>query len=141
LGGVSVHTVLANGQRATELGIGIEAVPMYNLHRGPEPGELWHPKGRGNGYLLDVGDLRVYIAGDTACTDEMRGLEDVDVAFVPMNLPYTMPPDEAAACVRAFNPAVVVPYHYRGSDVGAFAAAVVAEPAGRTRVVRRPLYG
>jgi len=97
-------TALANGETAEISGIGIEATPMYNLHRGPEEGQVFHEKGRGNGYLLTVGGKRIYIAGDTACTPEMKALEGIDVAFVPMNLPYTMPPAEAAECVRAFQP-------------------------------------
>jgi L-ascorbate metabolism protein UlaG (beta-lactamase superfamily) len=120
--------VLANGDKTEAMGIGIEAVPMYNLVRGPEAGKLFHDKGRGNGYILTIGGKRIYIAGDTECTPEMKALTNIDVAFVPMNLPYTMPPDEAAACVVAFHPAVVYPFHYTDSDVAAFAKAV--EPAG-----------
>jgi len=101
---------------------------MYNLTRGPAPGQLYHPKGRGNGYLLTLGGKRVYIAGDTACTPEMRALTNIDVAFLPMNLPYTMPPTEAAACAKAFEPHIVYPYHYRGSDLKAFADALKGEP-------------
>lgn len=108
---------LDNDATLTKLGIGIEAIPMYNLKRGPEEGKLFHDKGRGNGYVLTFGDTRVYISGDTECTDEMRALQDIDLAFVCMNLPYTMPPGEAAECIRAFRPKVVVPFHYRGSDL------------------------
>jgi L-ascorbate metabolism protein UlaG (beta-lactamase superfamily) len=93
------------------------AVPMYNLKRGPEAGKLYHDKGRGNGYELDFGGTRVYLSGDTECTPEMKALEKIDVAFVCMNLPYTMPPSEAAECIAAFKPKVVFPYHYRGSDL------------------------
>lgn len=116
--------VMANGETRTVDGVGIAAVPMYNLKRGPSPGQLYHPKGWGNGYVLTIGGKRIYVAGDTACTPEMRALENIDVAFVPMNLPYTMTPDEAAACVKAFKPAVVYPYHYRGSDLQVFAKAL-----------------
>ncbi|MEZ4317740.1 MAG: MBL fold metallo-hydrolase [Myxococcota bacterium] len=119
-----VDHVLANGEKAEVAGIGIEAVPMYNLVRGPEEGKRFHDKGRGNGYILTIGGKRVYFAGDTECTDEMKALKGIDLAFVPMNLPYTMPPDEAAACVAAFAPAVAVPYHYRGSDLSVFTAAL-----------------
>jgi L-ascorbate metabolism protein UlaG (beta-lactamase superfamily) len=104
----------------------IEAVPMYNLVRGPEQGQLFHEKGRGNGYVLTIGDARIYVSGDTECTDEMKALTDIDAAFVCMNLPYTMPPEEAAACVAAFKPTVVYPYHYRGSDLAAFSGPVSA---------------
>lgn len=108
---------LTNGERRQVAGIEIEAIPMYNLRRGPEEGKLFHDKGRGNGYLLSWGGRRLYIAGDTECTPEMKALHGIDVAFVPMNLPYTMPPLEAAECVRAFRPRVLYPYHYRGSDL------------------------
>jgi len=121
-------TVINNGETKTVAGISIEAVPMYNLQRGPSPGQLFHPKGRGNGYVLTLGSKRVYIAGDTECTDEMRALKNIDVAFVPMNLPYTMPPAEAAGCVKAFAPKVVFPYHYRGQNPEEFKAALKGEP-------------
>jgi L-ascorbate metabolism protein UlaG (beta-lactamase superfamily) len=121
-------TVMANGESKTVAGISIEAVPMYNLQRGPSRGQLFHTKGRGNGYVLTLGSRRVYIAGDTECTDEMRALKNIDIAFVPMNLPYTMPPSEAAECVKAFRPKVVYPYHYRGQNPEEFKAALKGEP-------------
>ena len=93
------------------------AVPMYNLTRGPSAGQLYHDKGRGNGYEIDFGGVRVYLSGDSECTPEMKALEKIDAAFVCMNLPYTMPPAEAAACIAAFKPKIVFPYHYRGSDL------------------------
>ncbi len=119
---------LANGDNTELLGVGIQAVPMYNLERGPEPGKVFHEKGRGNGYILTIGGKRIYIAGDTECTPEMKALTGIDVAFLPMNLPYTMTPAEAADCALAFRPAVVYPFHYGESDVAAFAKQV--EPAG-----------
>ena len=97
---------------------------MYNLQRGPSPGQLFHDKGRGNGYVVTLGGKRLYIAGDTECTPEMKALKDIDVAFVPMNLPYTMPPSEAAECVKAFKPKIVYPYHYRGQNLDEFASAL-----------------
>jgi L-ascorbate metabolism protein UlaG (beta-lactamase superfamily) len=117
---VSQARVLKNGKSMDVLGIHIEAIPMYNLERGPSAGRVYHEKGRGNGYILTLGDQRIYISGDTACTPEMKAVRDIDVALVCMNLPYTMPPEEAAACVNAFRPKVVIPYHYRGSDLEAF---------------------
>lgn len=120
-------TVLKNGDKKTLSGVGIEAIPMYNLTRGPKPGELFHDKGRGNGYVLAFGDTRVYLSGDTECTPEMKALKDINVAFVCMNLPYTMPPSEAAACVNAFRPKVVYPYHYRGSDPAEFQKAITGK--------------
>lgn len=116
--------VMANGETKTVDGLTIEAVPMYNLSRGPAAGQFFHDKGRGNGYVLTLGGKRIYIAGDTEGVPEMRALKNIDVAFVPMNLPYTMPPAEAADAVKAFKPKVVYPYHYRGSDVNEFAAAL-----------------
>jgi len=121
-------TVLANGESKSVAGFGLEAVPMYNLKRGPSEGQLFHTKGRGNGYILTLGSKRVYIAGDTECTPEMRALKNIDIAFMPMNLPYTMPPSEAAECVKAFKPKVVYPYHYRGQKPEEFKAALAAEP-------------
>jgi len=117
-------TVMANGETKTVAGVSIEAVPMYNLTRGPAAGQLYHDKGRGNGYVIALGGKRIYIAGDTECTPEMRALKNIDVAFVPMNLPYTMPPAEAGPCVKAFAPKIVYPYHYRGSDLAAFSSAL-----------------
>ena len=104
--------ILNNGETTEVIGIQIEATPMYNLQRGPQPGQLYHTKGRGNGYILSFGNQRVYLSGDTECIPEMKRLRDIDVAFVSMNLPYTMPPEEAAGCVNAFKPKVVYPYHY-----------------------------
>ena len=108
---------LKNGAKIVEGPLTIEAVPMYNLKRGPEAGKLFHEKGRGNGYVLTASDTRVYISGDTECTDEMKALKNIDLAFVSMNLPYTMPPSEAAECVKAFKPKVLVPYHYRDQNL------------------------
>lgn len=116
--------VLANGESVDLGGIEVTAVPMYNHSRGPAPGELYHEPGRGNGYVLTIGETRLYIAGDTACTDEMRALQGIDHAFLPMNLPYTMTPEEAAGCARAFEPRRVTPYHYRGSDLEVFRRAL-----------------
>lgn len=117
-------TVLKNGDKQTVRGVAIEAIPMYNLVRGPKPGALFHDKGRGDGYVLTLGGERIYLSGDTECTPEMKALKSIDIAFVCMNLPYTMPPGEAAACVNAFRPKVVYPYHYRGSDLAELQKAV-----------------
>lgn len=93
--------------------VDIAYLPMYNLVRGPKPGEKFHPKGRGNGYVLTMGGKRIYIAGDTEVTPEMKALKNIDVAFLPMNLPFTMTPQEAAAGAKVFKPKIVYPYHYR----------------------------
>ncbi len=113
--------VVANGESVTVQGIQIEAVPMYNL---TEERLMYHDPGRGNGYVLTLGDTRVYIAGDTEDIPEMRALADIDVAFVPMNLPYTMTPEQAADAVVEFQPTVVYPYHYGMSDLNVFVANV-----------------
>jgi len=115
---------IANGESKTWQGWTIEAVPAYNLKRGPETGKLFHDKGRGNGYVLTYGGKRFYFSGDTEGVPEMRALKNIDVAFVCMNLPYTMPPEEAADAVKAFHPKIVIPYHYRGSDLSVFQKAL-----------------
>ena len=119
---VTTAKPIANGETKTWQGWTIEAIPAYNLNptRGPAPGKLFHDKGRGNGYVLTYGGVRFYFSGDTEGVPEMRALKNIDVAFVCMNLPYTMPPDEAADAVKAFHPKIVIPYHYRGSDLAVF---------------------
>jgi L-ascorbate metabolism protein UlaG (beta-lactamase superfamily) len=114
-------TALANGDTGALAGIPVEAVPAYNIT--PER-QNFHPQGRDNGYILTFGDTRVLIAGDTEDTPELRGLSGIDVAFLPMNLPYTMTVEQAAEAVNAFRPAIVYPYHYGDSDLDAFEAAV-----------------
>lgn len=110
-------TILKNGQSKSLLGIAIEAMPMYNTT--PERAKF-HAKGRGNGYVLTFADKRVYLSGDTEDIPEMRALKNIDVAFLCMNLPYTMTIEQAASAVREFRPKIVYPYHYRGSDLEQF---------------------
>jgi L-ascorbate metabolism protein UlaG (beta-lactamase superfamily) len=105
--------VLANGKNITQQGIPVSAVPMYNL---PESPDSKHTKGRGNGYLLNLGGKMVYISGDTGDIPEMRSLKNIDVAFVCMNLPYTMDVSQASSAVLEFKPKIVYPYHYRGKE-------------------------
>jgi L-ascorbate metabolism protein UlaG (beta-lactamase superfamily) len=121
---VNTATVISNGQTKQFAGWTIEAVPAYNLVRGPKEGQVFHPKGAGNGYVLAYGGKRFYFSGDTEGIPEMRALKNIDVAFVCMNLPYTMPPEEAADAVKAFHPKIVIPYHYRGSDLTVFQKAL-----------------
>ena len=111
---------MANGETRTWGAWTVEAVPAYNLVRGPAAGQYFHPKGRDNGYVLSYGGKRFYFSSDTEGVPEMRALKNIDVAFICMNLPYTMPPDEAADAVRAFHPHVVIPYHFRGQDLNVF---------------------
>jgi L-ascorbate metabolism protein UlaG (beta-lactamase superfamily) len=115
--GADVDVVIANGETKEVAGVKVEATPMYNLTRGPEAGKLFHDKGRGNGYIVTFGDKRIYLSGDTECTAEMKAVKNIDVAFVVMNLPYTMPPEEAAGCITEFDPKIVYPYHYGDSDL------------------------
>jgi L-ascorbate metabolism protein UlaG (beta-lactamase superfamily) len=117
---VTAAKPMGNGETKNWQGWTIDAVPAYNLKRGPAPGKLFHDKGRGNGYVLTYGGKRFYFSGDTEGVPEMRALKNIDVAFVCMNLPYTMPPDEAADAVKTFHPKIVIPYHYRGSDLSVF---------------------
>jgi L-ascorbate metabolism protein UlaG (beta-lactamase superfamily) len=116
--------VIGNGEKTTAGPFAVEAVAMYNLTRGPSAGQLYHDKGRGNGYIVTYGGKRFYFSGDTEAIPEMKALRNIDVAFVCMNLPYTMTPQEAAEAVRAFHPAVVYPYHYMGSDLAVFSKAL-----------------
>ena len=120
--------IIRNSEKINILGIDIEAIPMYNL---PETDDSRHPKGRGNGYVLTIGGKRIYVSGDTEDIQEMRALEDIDVAFVCMNLPYTMDVDAAASAVVEFEPQIVYPYHFRGkggfSDVDKFKELVISQ--------------
>ncbi len=108
--------VMRNGDVRTVKGVKIEAVPAYNLVHKRENGQPFHPKGVGNGYIMTFGDKRVYVAGDTENTPEMKGLEAIDCAFLPMNLPYTMTPEMVADAARAMRPSILYPYHYGDTD-------------------------
>lgn len=120
-------TVIGNGESTEQMGISIRAIPMYNL---PETGDSRHPKGRGNGYVLTMGGKNIYLSGDTEGIPEMRSLENIDVAFVCMNLPYTMDVEQAVDSVMDFKPAIVYPYHYRGQDTERFKELVHAGDEG-----------
>jgi L-ascorbate metabolism protein UlaG (beta-lactamase superfamily) len=113
--------VMTTGATMTVKDIPIEAVPAYNTT--PDR-QKYHPQGRDNGYVLTLGGKRIYLAGDTEDTPEMKALTNIDAAFLPMNLPYTMDIDHAADAVKAFKPKIVYPYHYGDSDVNAFKAKV-----------------
>jgi L-ascorbate metabolism protein UlaG (beta-lactamase superfamily) len=108
--------IMKNGDVDTVQGIPMEAVPAYNIVHKRESGQPFHPQGVGNGYIITFGDLRVYVAGDTENTPEIKALQDIDVAFLPMNLPYTMTPEMVADAARAFRPKVLYPYHYGDTD-------------------------
>jgi L-ascorbate metabolism protein UlaG (beta-lactamase superfamily) len=108
--------VMQNGDVRDEVGFRVEAVPAYNVVHMRGAGQPYHAKGDGNGYIITFGDTRVYIAGDTENTPEMEALKDIDVAFLPMNLPYTMTPEMVADAARAFRPRILYPYHYGQTD-------------------------
>lgn len=110
--------IMHNGDSHSVGGIAIEAVPAYNLLHKRENGQPFHPKGVGNGYILTFGDLRLYIAGDTENTPEMKRLNGIDCAFLPMNLPYTMTPEMVADAARAIQPKILYPYHFGRTDTG-----------------------
>ncbi len=114
---VSGGLVMKNGDVQTVLGVKIEAVPAYNLVHKRENGRPFHPKGQGNGYVLTFGNTRLSIAGDTENTLEMKALKDIAIAFLPMNLPYTMTPEMVADAAKAFKPGVLYPYHTGETDV------------------------
>jgi L-ascorbate metabolism protein UlaG (beta-lactamase superfamily) len=116
--------VLTNGAGTNVLGLTVEAVPAYNF---PTNQTVYHSKGNGNGYVVTIGGKRLYLAGDTQDVPEMRALSNIDVAFVCMNLPFTMTVDAAGSAVRQFRPRVVYPYHFSGSDVNRFKQLVGAD--------------
>lgn len=108
--------VMKNGDEKTVAGLKIEAVPAYNIINKRQGGQPFHPKGVGNGYIIAFGDKRVYVAGDTENTPEMKKLKDIDITFLPMNLPYTMTPEMVADAAKAFRPKIVYPYHFGNTD-------------------------
>ena len=110
-------TIMKNGDVKTIGEIQIKAVPAYNLVHMRESGEPFHIKGTCNGYVITFGEKRVYVAGDTENTPEMKALEEIDIAFLPMNLPYTMTPEMVADAAKAFKPKILYPYHFGETDV------------------------
>ncbi len=107
---------MANGESREVRGMRIEAVPAYNIANKRPTGEPFHSKGDGNGYVITFGDKRVLVAGDTENTPEIKALKDIEIAFLPMNLPYTMTPEMVADAAKAFRPKVLYPYHYGNTD-------------------------
>ncbi len=108
--------VLHNGDSRALKGIRVEAIPAYNVVHMRAPGAPFHPKGDGNGYVLTLGTRKIYIAGDTENTREMKALRGIDIAFLPMNLPYTMTPEMVADAAIAFRPKILYPYHCGDTD-------------------------
>ncbi len=108
--------VMANGDGKTIHGIKVEAVPAYNIKHKRDNGQPFHPKGEGNGYVLTFGGKRIYVAGYTEDVPEMKSLKNIDVAFLPMNVPYTMTPEMVASVAKAFQPKILYPYHFGSTD-------------------------
>ena len=108
--------VFKNGESKSISGIKVEAVPAYNIINKRNNGSPFHPKGNGNGYVITLGDKRVYVGGDTENTPEMKNLKNIDVAFLPMNLPYTMTPKMVADAANSFKPKILYPYHFGNTD-------------------------
>jgi L-ascorbate metabolism protein UlaG (beta-lactamase superfamily) len=123
-------TIMANGDNSVLAGIDVSAVPAYNV----TPERLRnHPQGTGNGYVLTLGGKRIYLAGDTEETPELKNLANIDVAFIPMNLPFTQTPEAAAQWVKDFKPKIVYPYHYSNGDLTAFVQGVGSTAEVRLR--------
>ncbi|MBZ5639820.1 MAG: MBL fold metallo-hydrolase [Acidobacteriia bacterium] len=133
-GKVEGALVLRNGESRTVAGIPITAVPAYNIVHVSPDGAPFHPKGEGNGYVLTFGDTRVYVAGDTENVPEMKDLKDIAIAFLPMNLPYTMTPEMAADAARAFKPRILYPYHCGDTDPGRLVALLATDKGIEVRV-------
>ncbi len=129
---------LKNGEETTVDGIRIQAVPAYNIVHMRSPGMPYHPKGDGNGYILTLGDKRVYIAGDTENIPEMKGLGRIDVAFLPMNLPYTMTPAMVADAARMVRPKILYPYHTTDTDTSKLQPLLKDEKEIEVRIRRMP---
>ncbi len=131
-------TVLGNGDAGFAAGIGLKAVPAYNILHKREDGQPYHPKGRGNGYVMTIGNKRVYIAGDTENIPEMKNLADIDCAFLPMNLPYTMTPEMAADAAKAFQPKILYPYHFGETDTSRLMKLLASTKEIEVRIRKMP---
>ncbi len=135
-GKVDGATVLENGETKTLAGVTVEAVPAYNLVHTRPDGTPFHPKGEGNGYVVTFGGTRVYVAGDTENVPEMKAMKAIDVAFLPMNLPYTMTPEMVSDAVRAFGPRILYPYHFGETDTSRLVA-LLADVKGTEVRIRK----
>ena len=126
--------VMKNGNEETIDGIEIEAVPAYNIEHMRSPGTPYHPKGDGNGYIITFGGKHVYIAGDTENTPELKAIKNIDVAFLPMNLPYTMAPEMVADACKALKPKILYPYHFGQTDTSQLKELLKEEPGIEIRI-------
>ena len=131
---VKAPVVMQNGDRRELAGVTVTAVPAYNIAHKRENGEPFHPKGEGNGYVIAFGEVRLYVAGDTENTPEMKELKDIDVAFLPMNLPYTMTPEMVADAAKSFRPRILYPYHTGSTDVAKLVELLKDLPAVEVRL-------
>jgi L-ascorbate metabolism protein UlaG (beta-lactamase superfamily) len=126
--------VMMNGDVKTVEGLKIEAVPAYNIVHKRDTGQPFHPKGLGNGYIITFGDKRVYVAGDTENVPEMKGLRKIDIAFLPMNLPYTMTPEMVAEAAKTFKPKILYPYHFGETDTSKLVSLLKGTPEIEVRI-------
>jgi L-ascorbate metabolism protein UlaG (beta-lactamase superfamily) len=133
-GKVKGGIVMKNGDTRVLSGVKIEAVPAYNIVHLYAPGQPFHPRGAGNGYVLTFGDTRVYVAGDTENIPEMKALSGVDIAFLPMNLPYTMTPEMVADAAKMVQPKILYPYHYGDTDTSRIVALLKDAPGIEVRI-------
>ena len=126
--------VMTNGDVKTVEGLKIEAVPAYNIVHKRDTGQPFHPKGVGNGYIITFGDKRVYVAGDTENTPEVKALKNIDIAFLPMNLPYTMTPEMVGDAAKAFKPKILYPYHFGETDTSKVVSLLKGTPEIEVRI-------
>lgn len=127
-------TVMSAGDTTTVSGIGIEAIPAYNIVNKRPDGQPFHPRGSTNGYVITFGGTRVYVAGDTENTPEMKKLQRIDIAFLPMNLPYTMTPEMVAEAALSFKPRILYPYHFGDTDTSRIVKLLKGNPAIEVRI-------
>jgi len=126
--------VMTNGDVKTVEGLKIEAVPAYNIVHKRDTGQPFHPKGVGNGYIITFGDKRVYVAGDTENAPEVKALKNIDIAFLPMNLPYTMTPEMVGDAAKAFKPKILYPYHFGETDTSKVVSLLKGTPEIEVRI-------
>ena len=138
--GLENVTLIANGESMNVDGVTIHAVPAYNIVRERENGEKYHPQGWYNGFVIEIGDFKLHLAGDTECIPEFAEqavFDNLTVSFLPINLPFTMPPEEAAACFETLNPQIAIPYHQGDSDPQ-IVADLLADTSIEVRVLPLP---
>ena len=126
--------IIRNGEVKTVDGLRIEAIPAYNIVHKREGGDPYHIQGEGNGYVFSFGTLKVYVAGDTENIPEMKALTGIDIAFLPMNLPYTMTPEMVADAAKAFKPKILYPYHFGETDLTALSKLMADTPEIEVRL-------